>query len=81
MSKNKKDLPANSDINRKNDDKRHSRQEEYDNRGKDDLQRESDVRNTQRSEQMRDSQQGDERMIPPSKGRVQNQKPREQHPQ
>ena len=67
MSKNKKDLPAKSDINRDKDDSRLRGQEEFDNKGKDDLQRESEVRNTQQTEQMRDSQQGDERMIPESK--------------
>jgi hypothetical protein len=67
MSKHKKDLPAKSDSNRQEDDNRLRGQEEFDNKGKDDLQRESEVRNTQRSEQMRDSQQGDERMVPESK--------------
>jgi hypothetical protein len=69
MSKNKKDLPAKSDINKDADDTRLRGQEEFDNRGKDELQRESEVRNAQQTEQMRDSQQGDERMKPDSKAK------------
>ncbi|HEY0677231.1 MAG TPA: hypothetical protein VGD17_03050 [Chitinophagaceae bacterium] len=84
--KDKRDIPAKSDINPKSSDSRHRQQEEFDNRGKDDLQKESEVRNTQRSEQMRDSQEGDERMIPHTKGHATGQKGegqrgRDQHPE
>lgn len=75
------DLPAKSDINPKTDDDRFQQQEEFDNLGKDEMQRESEVRNTQQMERMRDSQQGDERKLPETKGHRNNQKPREQHPQ
>lgn len=81
MKDKNKDLPANSDINRKADDKLHQQQEEYDNRGKDNLQRESEVRNTQRNEQLSDSQQGDERMTPESKSKSRDKNGRDQHPQ
>ena len=74
-------LPANSDNNAKKGDQRHKQQEEFDNLGKDELQRESEVRNTQRSEQMRDSQMGDERMKPETKGNSMGQHGRDQHPQ
>lgn len=67
MPKDKKDLPAKSDINKDENDSQFRQQEEFDNRGKDERQQESEVRNTQQSEQMRDSQQGRERMIPESK--------------
>jgi hypothetical protein len=79
MTDKRKDLPANSDANKKVDDKRFQQQEEFDNRGKDDLQRESEVRNTQRDEQLRDSQQGDERMVPESKSRVHDKNGKDQH--
>jgi len=69
MSKNNKDLPAKSDANRDTNDRRFSQQEEFDNKGKDELQRESEVRNTQQAEQMKDSQQGNERMVPESKAK------------
>jgi len=83
MSKdnNRQDLPANSDANAKQSDRRHKQQEEYDNLGKDELQKESEVRNTQQNEQMRDSQMGDERMKPETKGHAMGQRGRDQHPQ
>lgn len=80
MTDKRRDLPANSDINKKPGDQRHQQQEEYDNLGKDELQKESEVRNTQQSEQMRDSQQGDERMIPESKSKLRDKNGRDQHP-
>jgi len=69
MSKNNKDLPARSDANRSKSDDRHRGQEEFDNLGKEEQQTESEVRNTQRNEQMRDSQQGDERKLPETKAK------------
>jgi hypothetical protein len=70
MSKNdNKDLPVQSGANPGTDDKRLQQQEEYDNRGKDEQQTESEVRNAQRTEQLRDSQQGDERMLSDSKAK------------
>lgn len=77
----RQDLPANSDANPRRSDDRLKQQEEYDNKGKDEMQRESEVRNTQDMERMGDSQEGDERNLQDSKGRRNNQKPREQHPQ
>ncbi|HYE53746.1 MAG TPA: hypothetical protein VD996_02850 [Chitinophagaceae bacterium] len=69
MSKERKDLPARSDTNRSVSDKRHQQQEEFDNLGKDEQQKESEVRNTQRNEQMRDSQQGGESKLPETKAK------------
>lgn len=74
------DLPANSEVNKKADHRLHQQQEEYDNRGKDNLQRESEVRNTQRDEQLGSSQQGDERMIPENKNKQRDKNGRDQHP-
>lgn len=81
MSDKRNDLPANSGINTTTDDRQHKQQEEFDNRNAEKLQNEGEVRNDQRTEQMRDSQQGDERMRPESKGQRESQKSREQHPQ
>lgn len=67
MAKNKKDLPARSEANEPRDERQQQQQEEFDNRGLDELQNEGEVRNRQQSEKMRDSQQGRERMIPDSK--------------
>ncbi|MGB8190301.1 MAG: hypothetical protein WCF67_00210 [Chitinophagaceae bacterium] len=77
----RKDLPANADVNPKASDNRHQQQEEYDNLGKDERQKESEVRNTQRMERMGDSQQGDERMISPSKEKAIDQNRRDRHPE
>ena len=85
MAENKKDLPANSDMNPKRSDNLHRQQEEFDNLGEDELQRnqgrESEVKNDRKTEHMRDSQQGDERMIPETKGKDDRQRGRDQHPE
>jgi hypothetical protein len=82
MSKdNRKGLPARSDANAKGSDQRYKQQEEYDNLGKDELQKESEVRNTQHEEQMRDSQMGGESMKPITKGNAMGQRGRDQHPE
>ena len=65
MTKKRKDLPAKSDVNRDKDHDRYSQQEEFDN--KRERGAESEVRNKRETEQMRDSQEGDERMLPESK--------------
>jgi len=70
MADKRKDLPANSDANAKKSDNRYKQQEEYDNRGQDDLARESEARNERNTEQLRDSQMGDERMKPVSKSKA-----------
>lgn len=59
MTDKRTDLPVNSDINKRTSDRRLRQQEEYDNLGKDASQKESDVRNTQRSEQLRDQPEED----------------------
>jgi len=75
MSKKDKDLPARSDVTPKQDDHRYKQQDEYATPA------ESEARNTRETEKMRDSQQGDERMRPETKGHSVAQKGREQHPQ
>lgn len=75
MSNKNKDLPANSDVTRKQDDNQHKQQDEYA------TPTQSEARNDRETEKMRDSQQGDERMRPESKGHREAQRPREQHPQ
>ena len=65
MNKKRKDLPAKSDVNRDTDHDRYSQQEEFDNKkGRGAA---SEVRNDRESEHMKDSQEGDERMLPESK--------------
>lgn len=82
MKDKRNDLPANSGINQKDSDRNHKGQEEYDNLGKDELQKESEVRNTQQAEQMRDSQQGRERMKPETKDQSTSKKNgRDRHPE
>ena len=68
-------LPANSDASPKQGDRQHKQQDEYATPAQ------SEARNDRQTEQMRDSQQNDERMRPETKGHRENQKPREQHPQ
>jgi hypothetical protein len=81
MSDKRNDLPANSDANSTRSDNQHKHQEEFDNLGKDELQKESEVRNTQHAEHMRDSQMGGESMKPQTKGHSMGQRGRDQHPQ
>lgn len=74
MSKKDKGLPARSDVTPKKDDNRYKHQDEYATPA-------SEARNANDVEKMRDSQQGDERMRPETKGHSRAQKRREQHPQ
>lgn len=67
MQKDNKDLPAKSAINQDEDDARFKQQEEFDNKGKDELGRASEVKQDRQSEHMRDSQEGRERMTPETK--------------
>jgi hypothetical protein len=73
--KNKDHLPANSEVTPKTSDQQHQNQDEYA------TPTQSEARNDRQNEKMRDSQQGDERMRPVTKGQRGSQKSREQHPQ
>jgi hypothetical protein len=75
MSKKNKDLPVRSDATPKKGDRQYKEQDEYATPA------ENEVRNERDIEQMRDSQQGDERMRPETKGHSVAQRGREQHPQ
>ena len=60
-------LPAKADNNPDTEHVRYRGQEEYDQKGRNEQEAESEVRNKRESERLRDSQQGDERMLPETK--------------
>jgi hypothetical protein len=67
MTKKRKDLPAKADINRNTEDEQVRNQEEFDNKGHDGPGSKSEVKSRRETESLRDSQQGDERMLPETK--------------
>ena len=67
MDKKRKDLPAKADINRDVGDEQLRQQEEFDNKANTGPGGKSEVKSRRDNESLRDSQQGDERMLPESK--------------